>query len=52
MASGADVTVPFKCIACDQPVDIEGVTLSSCPVNRPPEGECDECGACYCDGSC
>lgn len=40
------------CSACLQPVDDEGVTLGNCPVFRAPDGECDECGSCFCDGSC
>lgn len=41
-----------ECRACLTETDDDGVTTSQCPVARPADAECDECGACFCDGSC
>lgn len=40
------------CAGCLQPVDDDGVTTSNCPVNRAANSQCEDCGFCYCDGSC
>lgn len=41
-----------KCESCLGLVDEEGITKGDCPVFRSADGLCDECGACFCDGSC
>lgn len=40
------------CRSCLEPMDEDGNTLNDCPVFRAPGNECEDCGACYCDGSC
>lgn len=40
-----------ECRSCFEPVDADGWTTTECPALGKP-GECDDCGACYCDGSC
>ena len=44
-------TLPPKCLECGGGVDRDGVTTSDCAAKGAPD-ECEECGACVCDGSC
>lgn len=37
------------CISCYRVVDADGTTLSDCAGSAP---QCDDCMACFCDGSC